>query len=104
VLGRGRYLARFLGETAIGASRTDTFLGLRYRRIARRRSKNRAIVAIGRSILIIVWRLLSDPETRFHDVSRADLTRRVRRGYGGQADDHLGETVCADRPGEVTHS
>jgi transposase len=32
-----RYLARVLGEAAVGAARTDTFLGERYRRIARRR-------------------------------------------------------------------
>jgi hypothetical protein len=44
-----RYLARVLGEAAVGAARTDTFLGERYRRIARRRGKNRAIVAVGRS-------------------------------------------------------
>jgi hypothetical protein len=41
--GRGRtgnrYLASVLGEAAISASRTDTFLGERYRRIARRRGK-----------------------------------------------------------------
>ena len=40
-----------------GASRTNTFLGERYRRIARRRGKKRAIVAIGRSILVIAWAL-----------------------------------------------
>jgi transposase len=50
-----RCLARLLGEAAVGASRTDTFLGERYRRIARRRGKKRAIVAVGRSILVIVW-------------------------------------------------
>src|SRR3954447_25572293 len=33
-----RYLARVLGEAAVVASRTDTYLGERYRRIARRRS------------------------------------------------------------------
>ena len=49
-----------------GAQRgkTDTFLGERYRRIARRRGKRTAIVAVGRSILVIVWHLLSDPDTR----------------------------------------
>src|SRR5215211_4013697 len=31
------YLARVLGEAAVAASKTDTFLGERYRRIARRR-------------------------------------------------------------------
>jgi transposase len=62
------YLARVLGEAAIAAGRTDTFLGERYRRIARRRGKKKAIVAVGRSILIIVWYLLSDPDARFHDL------------------------------------
>jgi transposase len=62
------YLARALGEAAIAASKTDTFLGERYRRIARRRGKKRAIVAVGRSILVIVWHLLSDPEAGFVDL------------------------------------
>src|SRR5215216_5447347 len=52
------YLARVLGEAAVAAGRTDTFLGERYRRIARRRGANKAIVAVGRSILVIVWHLL----------------------------------------------
>lgn len=63
-----RYLARVLGEAAVGASRTDTFLGERYRRIARRRGKKKAIVAVGRSILTIIWHLLSDPDTDFIDL------------------------------------
>jgi transposase len=62
------YLARALGEAAVAAGKTHTFLGERYRRIARRRGKKRAIVAVGRSILVIVWHLLSDPEARFHDL------------------------------------
>ena len=69
VTGHGnRYLARVLGEAAISAAKTDTFLGERYRRIARRRGKQKAIVAVGRSILIIVWHLLSDPDAQFHDL------------------------------------
>src|SRR5215207_4749402 len=63
-----RYLARVLGEAAVAAGRTDTFLGERYRRIARRRGAKRAIVAVGRSILIIIWHLLADPDARFHDL------------------------------------
>ncbi|MDQ2850428.1 MAG: IS110 family transposase [Actinomycetota bacterium] len=63
-----RYLARILGEAAVNAGRTKTFLGERYRRIARRRGKKRAIVAIGRSILVIIWHLLRSPDTRFHDL------------------------------------
>jgi hypothetical protein len=48
------YLARILGEAAIAVSRTDTFLGERYRRIARRCGAKKAIVALGRSILVII--------------------------------------------------
>jgi transposase len=55
------YLARVLGEAAVAAGRTDTFLGERYRRLAKRRGTKKAIVAVGRSILIIVWHLLADP-------------------------------------------
>jgi transposase len=78
------YLARVLGEAAVAAGRTSTFLGERYRRIARRRGAKRAIVAVGRSILIIVWHLLSDPDARFHDLgpgfydTRIDAERRKR--------------------------
>src|SRR6478672_3193872 len=50
-----RYLAGILGEAAVVAGRTDTFLGARYRRIAKRRGNKRAIVAVGRSILVIIW-------------------------------------------------
>jgi transposase len=72
-----RYLARVLGEAAVAAGRTDTFLGERYRRIARRRGTKRAIVAVGRSILIIVWHLLSDPTARFHDLGPGFYDTRV---------------------------
>lgn len=63
-----KYLARALGDAAIGASRTSTFLGARYRRIARRRGKKKALVAVGRSILVIIWHLLTQPGSRFHDL------------------------------------
>ena len=57
-----------LGEAAVSAARTDTFLGERYRRIARRRGKKRAIVAVGRSILVVIWALLSDEQAQFVDL------------------------------------
>ncbi|MBV8180436.1 MAG: IS110 family transposase [Mycobacterium sp.] len=72
-----RYLARVLGEAAVIAGRTDTFLGERYRRIAKRRGKKRAIVAIGRSILVIVWHLLSDEQAAFTDLGADHFTRHV---------------------------
>jgi transposase len=72
-----RYLARVLGEAAVGAARTDSFLGERYRRIARRRGKKKAVVAVGRSILVIVWHLLSDPDARYHDLGSDFFDKRI---------------------------
>jgi transposase len=79
-----RYLARVLGNAAASIARTDTFLGERYRRIARRRGSQKAIVAIGRSLLVIIWHLLADPTARFTDLgsdffdTRIDPERRKR--------------------------
>lgn len=72
-----RYLARVLGESAVVTARTDSFLGERYRRIAKRRGKKRAIVAVGRSILVIVWHLLSDEQAVFIDLGADHFTRHV---------------------------
>jgi transposase len=72
-----RYLARVLGEAAVVAGRTDSFLGERYRRIAKRRGKKRAIVAVGRSILVIVWHLLSDEQAQFIDLGADHFTRHI---------------------------
>src|SRR5271166_4655357 len=71
------YLARVLGEAAVGTSKTDTFLAARYRRIARRRGQPRAVVAVGRSILVIIWHLLHDPDTRYQDLGSDHYTRHV---------------------------
>ena len=63
-----KYLARILGDAVAGAARTDTFLGARYRRLARRRGKKKAIVAVARSMLMIIWHLLNDPQDRYRDL------------------------------------
>jgi transposase len=72
-----RYLARVLGEAAVSAGKTNTFLGERYQRIARRRGKKKAIVAVGRSLLVIIWHLLSDPDARYTDLGPGFHTNRV---------------------------
>jgi transposase len=78
------YLARILGNAAAAAGKTDSFLGERYQRIARRRGAKKANVAIGRSILVIIWHLLSDPQARYTDLgpdfyaTRIDPDRRRR--------------------------
>jgi transposase len=67
--GKGNpYLNGILGEIAASASRTQTFPGGRYRRIARRRGKRKALAAIARSILVIIFRLLAGRTARFCDL------------------------------------
>ena len=70
--GKGNpWIGGTLGEIVIGASRTHTFIAGRYRRLARRRGKKRAIVATGNTILTIVYHLLSDPAARYTDLGPA---------------------------------
>lgn len=83
--GKGnRYLKGVLGEVATAAAKTDTFLGARYRRLVRRCGKRRALLAVARSILVIVWHLLNDPDARYidlgsgHHTSRFDPDRKTR--------------------------
>ena len=83
--GKGNpWLAATPGEIVTAAARTGTFLGQRYHRIARRRGKRRAIVAVGNSILTIIWHLLSDPDASYHDLghgyyqARSDSRHRER--------------------------
>jgi transposase len=76
--GKGNpYLKAALGEAATAAAKTDTFLGERYRRLVRRTGKLKALVAIARSILVIVWHLLADPTARFHDLGADYYTNRI---------------------------
>lgn len=83
-VGKGNpYLKGVLGEVASAAARTDTFLGQRYRRLLRRRGRQRALVAIARSILVVIWHLLADPSARFIDLGwdfydrKIDINRRT---------------------------
>ena len=71
------YLARILGNAAAATGKTGTFLGERYRRIARRRGAKKANVAIGRSILVIIWHLLSDPQARYTDLGAGFYATRI---------------------------
>jgi transposase len=66
-----------LGEIAASASRTDTFLGERYRRLAKRRGKRKAQAAIARSILVIIFCLLADPAARFRDLGPGYYDERI---------------------------
>jgi transposase len=83
--GKGNpYLKGALGEAAAAAAKTNTFLGERYRRLVKRRGKLKALVAVARSILVIVWHLLANPTARFRDLgpdyhtNKAAIERRLR--------------------------
>jgi len=78
--GKGNaYLKRVLGEAAAAAAKTDTFLGARYRRLVKRRGKLTALVAVERSILVIVWHLLADPTARYHDLGADFYANRINK-------------------------
>ena len=78
--GKGNpWLNGILGEIAASTTRTDTFLGQRYRRLARRRGKRKALAAIARSILVIIFHLLADPEARYHDLGPGYYDNRISR-------------------------
>jgi transposase len=72
------YLKGVLGERSRrGRQDRHLPLGERYRRLVRRIGKLKALVAIARSILVIVWHLLADPTARFHDLGVDDHARRI---------------------------
>jgi transposase len=79
-----RYLAAVTGETAIAAGKTQTREGARYRRLARRRGKAKAQVALGNTQLKVYHKLLSSPGLRYEDLgvdyydNRARIRSQVR--------------------------
>ena len=78
------YLKGYCTQAALGAASTSTFLGERYRRLARRIGGVRAQCTAGRSILEIIWHLLADPSARFRDLGpdwhtrKGDRDRKIR--------------------------
>jgi transposase len=80
-----RWLRAALGEAAAaGAGTKDTYCQALYRRLAHRRGKKRALVAVGHSQLIAVWHIIgSDVEYRdlgpLHFLTRVDRPRQTRR-------------------------
>jgi transposase len=67
--GKGnRYIRGALGQAAMATARTDTRLGAMYRRTARKRGKQKAIVAVSRVICEIAWILICDPAARYEEL------------------------------------
>jgi hypothetical protein len=72
-------LRSYLCQAAMGAAGTSTFPGERYRRIARRRGAARAQVAVARTLLVIIWHLLANPQARYQDLGPATTSPRPTR-------------------------
>jgi transposase len=83
-----RYLAAITGETAAAVSKTQTREGARYRRLARRRGKAKALVAVGNTQLKVYHKLLSSPGMRYEDLGpdyyerRRDIHRQISHHMG----------------------
>lgn len=72
-----RWLRRALTEAAWAASHAkDSYLAAQYRRLAARRGKNRALLAVGHSILVIFYYLLTH-DVEYHDLG-ADFFNRLQ--------------------------
>ena len=79
-----RHIKGALGASALLIARQkDTFLAARYRRLARTRGKQKALVATERTLLTIIWTMLTtgalydDPGPDWH--TRHDPERAKRR-------------------------
>ena len=82
-----RWLGEVLIECAWAAARSrDTYLSAQYWRLARRIGKKKAAVAVGHSILVIAWHLLTD-NCDYADLGgdyfvRRDTDRQRQRAVG----------------------
>jgi transposase len=95
-----RYLGAVTGETAAAAGKTQTREGARYRRLARRRGKAKALVAVGNTQLNVYHALLSRPGTRYQDLGpdyyerQADTRRQIAYHVGKLGALGLEVTLC----------
>ena len=80
-----RWLRAALTEAAHGAARSKhTYLKAQYHRIARRRGAKRALVAVGHSILIIAYHLLTRQQT-YRDLGENYFDERDHEGVKRRA-------------------
>lgn len=72
-----RWLGEILNQCAVAASHTrDTYLAAQYWRLSRRIGKRKAAVAVGHSILVICWHLLTN-DCDYEDLGRDWFARRT---------------------------
>jgi transposase len=99
-------------EIALGvcAGRTQTREGARYRKIARRRGKNKACVALGNTQLRVYHKRLSNPGMRYHDLGpdyyQRQAAARRKIAYHVREIEALGLDVTLTRrpePNQIEH-
>jgi transposase len=74
---KNRWLRRALTEAAWAAGRTkNSYLGAQYRRLAPRRGKKRALVAVAHSLLVIFYHMLKNDGLEYQDLG-ADYFDRM---------------------------
>jgi transposase len=77
-----KWLRAALGEAAWAASHTKSYLAAQYHRLARRRGKKKAVVAVAHSLLVIAYHILKDGTTYRelgHDYFDQRDTARLQR-------------------------
>jgi transposase len=71
-----RWIRAVLGEASAAASKVKgSYCQAQYRRLARRRGKKRALVAVGHSLLIAIWHVIGDDVDYQHLGAEHFLTR-----------------------------
>ncbi|HXZ74668.1 MAG TPA: IS110 family transposase [Streptosporangiaceae bacterium] len=97
-----KYLGALTGETAVSAGKTATREGARCRRLARKRGKAKAQVAVGNTQLKVYHKLLSNPGMRYQDLGpdyyerQAAIHRKI--AYHVREIEALGLDVTLTRP------
>jgi transposase len=95
------WLRSALLEAAQAAGRTrGTYLAAQYRRLAARRGKKKALVAVGHSILVIAYHVLTQA-TEYHDLGPIFFDQRDEQRVTRRLVDRLqalGYAVHLDRP------
>jgi transposase len=90
-----RYVRAILAEVVWSITRTNNYLAAQYHRLARRKGKRRAVMAVAHSVLVIIYHVLRDKQP-YRDLGedyfdRLD-TERVQR-YHIHRLEQLGYTV-----------
>jgi transposase len=108
--GKGNpYLRGATGAAVMSAARTDTYPGTRYRRLARKRGKQKVIVAGSRIIVETAHRIIADPGFRYTELGsgyhdQRDAGRQTRDKIRQLERLNPGMTVTLTPAGPAAHA